>query len=118
MNTTLAIYIWGLLDSFKVGCQAISAISIFVVGACILVGAITAGEVNFFPHLQNHKKKLIFLFGIGLLSIFIPSSKTFAAMIVVPLIIESKMVQKDMPELYNAAVERLKESLIEIKAEK
>lgn len=40
-----------------------------------------------------------------------PSSSTIAMMVVIPQIAESKMVQKDLPELYNAAVEALKNNL-------
>ncbi len=62
-------------------------------------------------------KKTVFLLLIpfGLLfaglAVFLPSSNTFAAMVVIPRITESEAIQKDLPELYKAAVEKLKEEL-------
>ena len=43
----------------------------------------------------------------------IPSTKTLAAMLIVPAIANSEVIQKDMPELYNLAVEKLKDTLKE-----
>lgn len=40
-----------------------------------------------------------------------PSSDTIAMMVVIPAIVDSKIVQQDLPELYNAAVGALKDSL-------
>lgn len=40
-----------------------------------------------------------------------PSTKTLAAMIVVPAIANSQAVQKDFPQLYDLAVNKLKEQL-------
>jgi hypothetical protein len=40
-----------------------------------------------------------------------PSSNTVAMMVVIPQIADSKVVQQDLPDLYNAAVEALKANL-------
>ena len=47
----------------------------------------------------------------GLATAFIPSTKTLATMVVIPAIANSDVLQKDMPELYNLAKEKLKESI-------
>lgn len=44
-------------------------------------------------------------------SVITPDSKTFGMMIVVPAIANSAPIQKDLPEIYNLAVEALKEKL-------
>lgn len=46
-----------------------------------------------------------------LLGTLLPNSKQFAAIKVLPAIYESKAIQKDLPELYEVAVEFLKENL-------
>jgi multisubunit Na+/H+ antiporter MnhG subunit len=45
-------------------------------------------------------------------AILTPSTKQMAAIIVVPTIVNSTAVQKDVPELYNLGVEWLKDKLI------
>jgi hypothetical protein len=47
----------------------------------------------------------------GALFTITPSSSGFAAMVIVPKIIESEAIQKDLPDIYKSAVEKLKESL-------
>lgn len=47
---------------------------------------------------------------LSLASVLIPSSNTIAMMVVIPKIADSKVIQADIPDLYNAAVEALKSS--------
>lgn len=42
---------------------------------------------------------------------FIPGTRTIAAMVIAPAIVNSKVVQSDIPELYDLAVTALKQSL-------
>lgn len=44
-------------------------------------------------------------------AVLVPDTKTLAAMYVVPAIADSKAIQQDVPEIYNRAVDRLKETL-------
>lgn len=44
-------------------------------------------------------------------STFIPTSKTIAMMVVLPKIVDSKVIQQDLPDIYNAAMEALKAAL-------
>lgn len=46
-----------------------------------------------------------------LLSGMIPSSNTIAMMAIIPKIAESKAIQQDLPDLYDAAVKALKDQL-------
>ena len=45
-------------------------------------------------------------------AILIPSTKTMAAIIIVPKIVNSTVVQKDVPELYDLGIEWLKGKLV------
>jgi len=47
----------------------------------------------------------------ALAATLMPSTKTLCAMFVVPAIVNSQAVQKDFPELYALAVEKLKSQL-------
>lgn len=49
----------------------------------------------------------------AILSALVPDSKTVAAMVVIPAIAQSEAIQKDAPELYKMAIDRLKETLAE-----
>lgn len=44
-------------------------------------------------------------------SAFIPTSNTIAMMVVIPEIAKSKVIQTDLPDLYNAAVSALKAAI-------
>jgi hypothetical protein len=54
----------------------------------------------------------------GALSAFLPGTKTLAAAYVVPAIASSQAVQKDFPELYDLAINKLKEQLKPVEATK
>lgn len=44
-------------------------------------------------------------------SIFMPSSNTIAMMLIIPKIADSKVIQQDLPDVYNAAVSALKAAI-------
>lgn len=48
---------------------------------------------------------------LGFLSALSPCSNTIAMMVVIPEIAKSKMMQQDLPDIYNAAVQALKDQL-------
>jgi len=110
----LTIYLWQLAD------RAISASGASVFVTLIIVAA--SGFMMLFGHCENEPKALragkkIAKIGIPFLIFFsaintlVPSSNTIAMMVVIPKIAESKAIQQDLPEIYNAAVESLKEKL-------
>lgn len=47
------------------------------------------------------------------LTTLLPTTRTACAIYLVPRIVESKVIQEDLPEIYNLAVERLKTELKE-----
>jgi uncharacterized membrane protein YkvI len=111
MNITLIIYIWGLLDSLR---TVLIGAAVLPVAIVVFLALCSMGEV--FDDLENWNKKWVKrgIWTTALSTIFaclLPSSNTFAAMVIVPRIIESEMIQKDMPEVYKAAKDRLLESL-------
>ena len=59
------------------------------------------------------KKVLIPYIALIFLYIFTPSGKELAAIYVLPKVVESDVVQEDLPEIYELAKERLKELLTE-----
>ena len=112
MNPFL-IYLWGIADS--VG-QFFAAASVVMLVACVMVAI-------FFPLIAMEFKGVAKIIGTwfqrvivaivvsGLIGVLIPDSKTIAAMVVIPVIAESDAIREDIPQLYGAAIEKLKESL-------
>lgn len=110
------VYLWGIADAVKDSCGFLA----FLSGLFALIGAIVV------PMLLEDKetpesirvslKKLrsvitVTFFVTTPLAIFTPSSKTIAIMVIAPAIVNSDPIQKDLPEIYNAAVDALKEQL-------
>ena len=125
MITSFWVYIYGQADAIQFALTLLAAV-LGIVGGCgaLIASIIPASE---YSGGKEHKKmcisnlfKVIYAFiPVLLLRLAMPDSKTVAMMVVIPQIVESKVIQQDVPELYNAAVEALKEKLtIEKKAEK
>jgi FtsH-binding integral membrane protein len=109
----LLIYYWGQADTIIAALQIISTVVSIVGLVSYLFG------VEEFHSIIPVARKLMISGILGLfVSVFLPSSKTTAAMVVIPAIIESKAIQQDLPEIYNAAVDALKAQLKDSKAEK
>lgn len=116
------IYIWGILD-------AVRDMLAFVCATCLVALVFTGltlgadeGEdggifsINLTPGAHaSLSRALKWLIAVsiftGAVRTFTPSGNTFAAMIILPEIAKSEAIQKDLPEIYSAAVDRLKESL-------
>ena len=103
----LLIYIWGQADSIRPALGIIAVITLIIA---------TIATICFYVETGRFSSKLtifigLFIFTCGFCSVFMPSSKTIGYMIVIPEIIKSKAVQQDLPEIYNLAVEKLKEEL-------
>jgi|LakMenEpi03Aug12_release.lakeMendotaPanAssembly.Ray.scaffolds.fasta_scaffold742361_1 subtilase family serine protease len=113
MNITpLTIYLWQLTDKFG------SAVIVFSVACAIF--AIVSYVASTYPDLDDEDRPKIRKSGFRcmivavttlLFSAFIPSSNTVAMMVVIPEIAKSKMMQQDLPDIYNAAVKALKDQL-------
>lgn len=133
--SALTIYLWQLADKIA---SASSGIAVVLSVAAIIYGIITlinihsvgywkglmertedrnyTEELKGAESLLGHARplfKLTFFTSVFLWIVvtLIPSSNTVAMMVVIPKIAESKAIQQDLPDLYNAAVEALKASL-------
>lgn len=130
MNT-FTIYLWGILDDVRIGCIYLSCAAAALAIAPILIVAGTA-EKGYFEKWEDYeirrkkersilKLTKIFLpisLVILMIRTLIPSSNTFAAMVIIPEIVNSDVIKKDLPDLYKAAKDKLQESLVEKKVEK
>ena len=116
------IYLWGIADSL---CTATAIFATVVVAAALglsLACILVSSDDNFHPEddkqaaffaMLKRTRNTAWIASSVLLpmAVLMPNSKTVAAMVIAPAIAQSKAIQQDVPELYNAAVERLKESL-------
>lgn len=111
--TPLTIYLWQLADQIS---GAASILALFAGAILAIVFTIGYGIQSDFPAAAPELKAMRVISGILFpLSIavaaFTPSSDTVAMMVVIPQITESSVVQKDIPELYNIAIEALKKQI-------
>lgn len=109
--SALTIYLWQLADSL---CGTLTVLS-FVSGITALIASVGCAVVHGegVDDLKAPAKRLATwcagAFTVILLAkTLTPSSNTVAMMVVIPKLAESKVIQKDIPDLYNAAVEALK----------
>ena len=120
--TPFQIYLWQQLDQI-----------IDVINGSLIIGIIVTIIGAFLWFMFDHDisesthasiKKYVFRLHIPLLifltisKCLLPSSKTCAMIIAVPAIIDSKPIQKDLPEIYDMAVNALKEQFKTDKKEK
>jgi len=113
------VYFWGQADAIREGLLAFSlgVIPMFVGFGFIafMVLMISDRKTNLFKTLKTH---LIVVAIVALLSgtasMLLPSSKTISLMVIVPAIVNSQPIQKDIPELYTLGVQALKEKMYEL----
>lgn len=124
MNT-FTIYLWGILDDVRIGCIYLICVAAVLAIAPILVIAATSGKGYLETHEDYESRrqkecrpffrftKIFLPISLALLMIrtLIPSSNTFAAIVIIPEITNSDVIKKDLPDLYKAAMDKLKESL-------
>ena len=113
MNPFL-IYLWGIADdvSFTLGFLALltGGVTGFFLLFRIMEGPSMDDEDKAVT-ISWFKRSLCFFMAFIISSVLTPNSKTIAAMVVIPALIESDAVREDIPQLYDAAIEKLKESL-------
>jgi hypothetical protein len=112
------VYLWTILDEVKETYHFIGWIvstAAFLVTMC---GCQLHYLENFWEEKAQWKKvkfSFIFLWLVGaflqLTSPLIPTSRNLATIIVAPEIVNSSVIQRDLPELYDVGVKALKESL-------
>ena len=109
MNLTTLIYFYGIVDKIITISFALSIIS-FLFGSLLIIESDynSKSEETF----QKSKKPLRFVgFFSLLIAVLTPSSSTIAQMAIIPKLVESDAVKKDLPELYDIAVDALKKTL-------
>lgn len=114
--SAFTIYLWQLADNL------LSTVTVlcFITGLTCLLATVFFVAIYTDPGEMKEERAtarktftwttLIFVLFL-LLKTFVPSSNTIAMMVVIPKIAESKVIQQDLPDIYNAAVEALKSSL-------
>jgi hypothetical protein len=110
-------YVWSLdigllthINNMLVALAVISgAASLFL----ILASAMLASDEEEIPKWVKGSIKcsLSVFLAVLLVGSIVPSTKTLATMIILPKIANSQVFQKDVPALYNLAIDRLKEIL-------
>lgn len=112
--TPFTIYMIMQADTIISACQTVAIIGLAASGLAAMLLPILCEVVQENREILKSfpKKTIAAVFMVCALGyILIPSTKTLAAMIVVPAIANSQAVQKDFPELYDLAVNKLKEQL-------
>ena len=99
------IYFIGIADKVG-GVFAFTSIALFILSAILFVGVLEE-QIS----INTFKKPVLIAFICGLIAIFTPSSKTVAAMIVIPPIVNNEQVQ----ELPNNVLEFINEYLKDAK---
>lgn len=108
----LTIYLWQLADEVRSVTGFVSTLLFTLACIFILIGVIGSDDEG----VMTKSTRLCRSFALAalpfcLLRLATPSSDTIAMMVVIPKIAESSVVQKDIPELYNVAIEALKNQL-------
>ena len=119
MSTSpFTIYLWQQADEFRSVCSFLAISSFVGLVLAIVVWAVgtTGGEDPEARRMVALSKVAIRICAFiavpfGAIRTITPTSDTIAMMVVIPQITQSSVVQKDIPELYRAAVEALKNQL-------
>lgn len=111
------IYLWQLADGLRLPLCFSGIISGLLLALCALFTPISLVD----EWKDDDEKKVLLrkavkiclsVFSISWAAfVFTPSSKTIAMMVVIPKIADSKVIQQDLPDLYNTALEALKGAL-------
>jgi len=109
------VYIWQQADTIG---QAASVVAIitgaFSLWTTLMNLATYADEYmkDVQERLRSVSKKIFPVLLIStIIAIFLPSSKSIAIIYLLPNIAESRVIQQDIPDLYDAAIKHLKEQL-------
>lgn len=109
------IYLWGISDQIR---DATVPVSIFS-GIVTIIG-IMSSIACYAEDVDEPLKVCVARYRNAITAIFalsvfayaaVPSSKTIAMMVVLPAIVNSEPIQKDLPEVYKMAVDALKAQL-------
>lgn len=112
--TSFNLYLITRLDPIHVFLLAVATAAVGAIGFLAMYFFIIPLSVD--PDdkpvfLQWTKRMLAVATGCLLLSSFIPSTNDMLLILGVPAVLQSKAVQKDLPELYSKVIERLLEQI-------
>ena len=113
MNIELAIYLWGILDKIRITLLTFGILAtLFFFTSMLVILLSSQCEKETVEKLTKCNKvglpiSVIIIF----VAILVPTSNNFAMMFVIPKVVESEVIKKDIPELWEAAVSSLKEKL-------
>ena len=113
------VYLWGQVESIASFMNGLGWI-IFILA--LFIGFVTMLSSTDIAKQEGGEKMLSVLLSVTLglvvvsggvwgVEALIPNKKTMAAMFIVPAIVNSKPIQQDLPEIYNLAMQKLKEEL-------
>ena len=125
------IYWWTRLDSIGTALTIMAIFGAIGAGVTAIIGVISKGmgsgygkddedNKRAYGCLQAVIKILWVIVPVWVLAVFVPSSKEFAMMKVIPKLANSEIsqqIQKDMPEIYTMAKDALKEMIAPKKTE-
>jgi len=117
--TPFNVYLWQMADEVRSTCGGVvfASVLLAILGVVFLFLSNDKGVDKELKPVFSSISKWSLLFSLpailllGTLSSVLPSSKTVALMYVLPEIANSEVVKRDVPEIYNLAVEALKEQL-------
>lgn len=112
------IYLWQQLDLVRSSLFSVTVISLIALVISVIILSCFAEDGK----AGEDSKDFLFVVKLAkrfawaallafFLRMFIPTSDTLAYMVVLPKIVESDVIQEDIPELYDHAVEALKNHL-------
>ena len=112
--TTTVIYLWGIADDINAAALSI-AVAGFIIAGFLLIASFAceaeSDKEQSAAAMRGFRKALITGCVALTVTVLAPSSKTIAAMVVIPAIANSDAIKRDLPDIYNAAVNKLKEEL-------
>lgn len=104
--TELQVYLWLMLDNIKITIEIVGSAGTFVMFFVLLIGR---AENSFSKkEIANLRKLLVFFVLLLFTNMFIPTSKQYAVIKVLPKIANSELVKTDMPDMYNMAMSYLR----------
>lgn len=113
MNIELAIYLWGILDKIRITLLTFGILTtlFFFISMLFTILDSHCKKETVEKWAKRNKVGLPISVIIIFVAILVPTSNNFAMMFVIPKVVESEAIQKDIPELWEAAVSSLKEKL-------
>jgi hypothetical protein len=114
MITPFTVYLVMQADKFSALLATVSILAVLITLVIVILGALQSPIGDDPVQLwRKHKLKMWICIAAsaGMAFTLMPSTNTLAAMFIAPAIANSEVVQKDVPELYNLAVEALKQKL-------